>query len=137
MRYQYNQKMISVIACLDKQNGIGLDGDIPWSLSPDMKHFRKLTSGSVIIMGRRTWESIGSKPLPKRINMVLTSSSTEMPGATKCASLQDAVSEAQIHSVPIFIIGGSNVYRDALQFASRVCEVLQNVSRETGKLTKV
>ena len=106
--------MISLIACVDKNNGIGLNGTIPWSLKPDMKHFRKLTINSTIIMGRLTWESIGSKPLPNRDNIVITSKPDTINGARACSSLDQALQISASHLKPVFIIGGSEIYKEAL-----------------------
>ena len=112
--------MISVIACIDNEGGIGLNGDIPWSLPPDMKHFRSLTLNNVIIMGRKTWESIGSKPLPKRINIVVTSKPEVINGAFACKNTIDALRLANKHEKKIFFIGGHGIYKEALEYASTV-----------------
>lgn len=112
--------MISLIACVDAENGIGLNGTIPWNLKEDMKRFRKLTTGSAIIMGRLTWESIGSKPLPNRENIVITSKPETISGALSCSTIQDAVLAASATSKSIFVIGGHGVYKDALVYASKV-----------------
>ena len=106
--------MISLIACVDSKNGIGLDGGIPWWLPPDMKHFRKLTTGSTIIMGRLTWESIGSKPLPNRDNIVITSKPETIKGAIACSSMDIALLEASTFLKPVFIIGGAGIYKESL-----------------------
>lgn len=106
--------MISLIACVDNKNGIGLNGTIPWTLKPDMKYFRKLTSGATIIMGRLTWESIGSKPLPNRDNVVITSTPELINGAFSYSTLDEAILMTSSILKPIFIIGGSRIYEEAL-----------------------
>ena len=122
--------MISLIACIDSHNGIGLNGTIPWTLKPDMRHFRKLTTGATIIMGRLTWISIGSKPLPNRTNIVVTSNPQLVnSSAIACLSLQDAIELAKSLLKPIFVIGGSRIYEDALGLgASRVYLTRLNVN---------
>ena len=113
--------MISLIACVDSDNGIGLDGTIPWSLKPDMKHFREMTVDTTIIMGRRTWESIGSKPLPKRVNIVVTSNPAAIDSsAIACICMKDAIQLAASLLKPIFIIGGSAIYKETIPFATRI-----------------
>ena len=111
--------MISIIACIDQAGGIGLNGDIPWSLPPDMKHFRSLTLNNVIVMGRKTWESIGSKPLPRRVNIVITSNPDQIKGtAVACTSVDAALAIANKYKKKIFIIGGHGIYKEALEYAS-------------------
>ena len=113
--------MISLIACVDSENGIGLDGTIPWSLKPDMKYFREMTVNTIIIMGRRTWESIGSKPLPKRVNIVVTSNPAAIDSnAIACICMKDAIDLAASLLKPIFIIGGSAIYKETIPFATRI-----------------
>lgn len=95
---------------------IGNDGRLPWRLPDDLKHFRALTSGHAVIMGRRTWESIG-RPLPDRQNIVV--SRRHRFTATGCAvahSLQEAIDLAAMTG-PVFVIGGEALYRDALPLA--------------------
>lgn len=112
---------VSLIACVDIDNGIGLNGTIPWKLPPDMKRFRELTTGGIVIMGRLTWESIGSKPLPNRINIVVTSSPWTIPRPTMaCSQFVHAIDLAKSLLKPIFIIGGSSIYAEGMKYASRV-----------------
>lgn len=111
--------MISLIACVDIDNGIGLNGTIPWSLKPDMKYFKEMTTGGIVIMGRKTWESIGSKPLPNRTNIVITSNpSTISSEAFACVRFEHAIELAKSLLKPIFIIGGYNIYKEAIPLAS-------------------
>lgn len=112
--------MLSIIACIDSENGIGKSGSIPWSLSPDLKYFARVTIGSVIIMGRRTWESIGSKPLAKRVNIVVSSRSSEIHNAFVCTSPHQALKMAQTYAMPVFAIGGHAIYRELIPHANRI-----------------
>lgn len=98
---------------MDRNNGIGAAGDLLWQrdLPSDLAHFKKLTTGKSIIMGRKTFESIGRKPLPDRQNIVVTSAPTGAQGVLSAASLATAYALAQF---PIMVIGGEQVYTQAL-----------------------
>lgn len=109
---------------------IGIEGRLPWHLPGDLKRFRALTLGHWIVMGRRTWESIG-RPLPGRTNVVVSSDATlgarigpagHGPGEVSVvASLDDAIAAARdAAQTTLFVIGGSRLYRDALPRASRI-----------------
>lgn len=94
--------------------GIGKDGTQPVALSADRKFFRETTRGAVVIAGRRTVEDFpGQKPLPGRINMVLSRSGQEIPGFLSCASPEVAVELAKT-AEKVFVIGGGSVYRQML-----------------------
>lgn len=105
--------MKSIVVAYDKNRGIGADNDLLWmrDLPADLKHVRKLTLGKSIIMGRKTFESIGSRPLPDRQNIVLSRTSTGVEKVITAGSLQAAYAMAQF---PIVVFGGASVYRDAL-----------------------
>ncbi|WP_062076469.1 dihydrofolate reductase [Demequina globuliformis] len=97
---------------------IGAHGDMPWQLPEDLKHFSSLTRGSAVVMGRRTWESFPEKfrPLPGRINVVITKA-PEVPGADAVAgSLEEALTTAArlTPSDDVWVIGGGRVYADAM-----------------------
>jgi dihydrofolate reductase len=107
---------IALIAAVARNGVIGRDGTLPWHLSDDLKHFKTLTSGKRIVMGRRTWQSF-PKPLPNREHVVVTSQSLAVPlGVIVVRSLDDALALANATD-PVFIIGGSAMYRDALLLA--------------------
>jgi dihydrofolate reductase len=118
--------MISIIVAYDEERAIGKDGDIPWRIPEDMKHFKETTEGGgVVIMGRKTWDSLPPKfqPLPNRINIVLTRGKVELPlyynprEPLWANSLEKAISLAQktTEGRKIFIIGGAEVYKDAIE----------------------
>jgi len=96
---------------------IGRDGTLPWHLPEDMKHFRTLTTGAAVLMGRRTWESLPPRfrPLPGRRNLVL--SRTPQEGVETFPGLQQALAAV---SGDVWVIGGASVYRAALPFADRI-----------------
>lgn len=101
---------LSMIVAMADNGAIGRDGDMPWRLPADLKHFRKLTLGHKIIMGRKTLESIPKWPLDGRENIVITRSEEEFPGCVKVASIEEALSLCS--SVDeCFVIGGATVYK--------------------------
>lgn len=108
-----------VVAYAVKGRVIGRDGGLPWHLPSDMKHFRELTTGGTVVMGRKTYESIPPKfrPLPDRRNVVLSSTVAALDGAEVFASLRDALAAA---SEDCFVIGGGATYAEALPLAARV-----------------
>ena len=105
--------LVSIIVATDERGAIGREGRLPWHLPDDLKRFKALTMGKPIVMGRKTWESIG-KPLPGRHNIVITRQvGFVVPGVTVVASLDDALLAAG--DVPeVCIIGGAEIYRLAL-----------------------
>lgn len=105
--------MKSMVVAYDKNRGIGADNDLLWQrdLPADLRHFRKMTIGKSIVMGRKTFESIGSKPLPERQNIVLSRTPTGVEKVITAGSLEAAYAMAQY---PIVVIGGGSVYEDAL-----------------------
>jgi dihydrofolate reductase len=112
---------VSIIVAVGTVNSvIGKEnGDLPWDkISEDMKHFRKTTTGHPIIMGRKTWETFGSRPLPGRTSIVITRKNDyEVPeGVIVVSSLQEAIDKAfEIDHNQIFIIGGGEIYKQAIE----------------------
>ncbi|MGY4689062.1 dihydrofolate reductase [Salibacterium sp. K-3] len=113
--------MISFVAAMDEKRLIGADGSMPWHLPNDLKHFKQVTYGSPVIMGRRTYESIG-KALPGRKNVVLTSdTSYEAPGCDILHSLKELQVLAEKNpEEELFVIGGEGVFEQTLPLASRM-----------------
>jgi len=106
---------MNLIVAMDLSGGIGKDGSIPWKCSEDMKNFKRVTSGNVVVMGRKTWESIGSKPLPGRVNIVLTSrlGNDIMGSVYFLSSIQQVIIWHMLHQESsIFIIGGARLYKE-------------------------
>src|SRR4051812_41254325 len=118
-------EIVLVVAIAD--NGvIGKDGGIPWHISEDLKRFKALTMGHTILMGRKTWDSLPRKPLPGRINVVVTRQQDwQAEGAVTASSLGQATSGT---SGTVMVIGGAEIYERALPLASRIelTEVHQN-----------
>ena len=112
--------MISMIVAADENNVIGKDNDLIWHLPDDLKFFKQMTSGHAIIMGRRTFESVG-KPLPKRVNIIITRDESYNPeGCVVVHNLEDALAEAHKTDENPFIVGGEQIYRLALPKADIV-----------------
>ena len=106
---------------------IGVNNTLPWHLSEDLKHFKSLTTGHTIIMGRKTYESIG-RPLPNRRNIVISrNSNTSYEGVEVVHSLEDAFS-ISTNDKEVFVIGGSNIYEQALSFVDQlyITEIKKN-----------
>lgn len=112
---------ISLIAALSENRVIGKEGRIPWHLKDDFRRFKERTTGHPIIMGRKTYESIG-RPLPGRTNIVITrDTSRETPGCVVVGSLSEALAKArEIESEEVFVIGGGQIYTEALAEADRL-----------------
>ncbi|HXM81424.1 MAG TPA: dihydrofolate reductase [Burkholderiales bacterium] len=107
---------VYLVAAVAANGIIGANGRLPWHLPEDLKHFKKLTLGHPIIMGRRTWESLG-RPLPGRENIVVSRSpGYAAPGAAVAASLGAALALCAGESVA-FVIGGTRLFEDALPVA--------------------
>jgi dihydrofolate reductase len=104
---------IALIAAIARNGVIGADNRLPWRLPDDMRHFRDLTTGHSVIMGRRTWESIG-KPLPGRQNIVVTRTPGRVVPDVEFAPSLDAALDKANRPGPVFVIGGETLYREAL-----------------------
>lgn len=114
---------ITIVAAVSKNGIIGKDGSIPWSIPTDLKHFKKLTEGGVVIMGRKTFESLGNKPLSKRHNIVVSTTMSRInlySNLSIVGSLDEALWEAQEDFKEAFIIGGEAIYKEAMPLASKM-----------------
>ncbi|HWO01947.1 MAG TPA: dihydrofolate reductase [Blastocatellia bacterium] len=113
--------IISLIVAMDEQSGIGKAGTLPWRLSSDLKRFRELTMGHHIIVGRKTFESIG-KPLPGRQTIVVTRNEAYSPeGCLIAHSVKDAIELARERGeTEAFICGGAAIYAEAIAAADRL-----------------
>jgi dihydrofolate reductase len=114
-----NRPHISLVAAVASNGIIGANGQLPWNLPEDLRHFKKLTLGHPIIMGRRTWESL-HKPLPGRQNIVVTTTQGyEAPGASVAHSLDAALALCAGES-KAFVIGGNRLFADSLPIADEL-----------------
>lgn len=103
---------VHLIAALAANRVIGAGGKMPWHLSEDLKRFKRLTLGHPVVMGRKTWDSIG-RPLPGRTNVVVSRSLPALEGAVVARSLDEALSRCG-DAADVFVIGGGEIYREAL-----------------------
>jgi len=105
-------KLTAIVAAAEN-GAIGIEGRLPWRLPADLAHFKRLTLGKPVVMGRRTWESIG-RPLPGRLNVVVGSMPTP-EGCASARSLDEALSLPEVAAAPeVAIIGGARLYEEAL-----------------------
>lgn len=120
MRYicGMEKKELFAIAAMGRNGEIGYKGDMPWHIPEDLRHFKETTMGHPVIMGRATWESLPKRPLPGRLNIVLTrNAGYAAEGAETAASMADALKKCDITP---FVIGGGDVYKTALPLLSRI-----------------
>jgi dihydrofolate reductase len=111
---------LALIVAVARNGVIGNAGALPWHVSEDLQHFKKTTKGHVIIMGRKTHDSIG-RPLPKRRNIVVTrQAGAQFPGCEVANSLTEAITLARTTDECPFIIGGASLYEEALPLATEL-----------------
>lgn len=130
--------IISMVIALGVNNEIGLEGKLPWRLPEDLKQFKKITKGGVVIMGAKTWESLGCKPLPGRVNIVMTKNNRDRLHDKACSelgsgmelvsfvgSIDECMSQCRDRfrvkdTDEVFVIGGAEIYRLFTPFYNRV-----------------
>jgi dihydrofolate reductase len=112
---------VSIIVAASNNNCIGKDNELPWKLSNDLKHFKKITSGHCVIMGRNTFDSIG-KPLPNRVNIVLSKNEYyKQDGVVVRQTFEEALLYCKRWlQQEVFIIGGDSVYRQVIDQADKI-----------------
>lgn len=110
-----------IIAALSENRVIGRDNAIPWHYPADMKHFRRVTRGHAVVAGRKTYETFQVRPLPQRLNFVLTRNPAYVvaEGVVVCASLAEVLQRAH-GSEKLFVLGGAQVYEQALPLADEM-----------------
>jgi dihydrofolate reductase len=118
-------KTISHLVAVSKNLVIGVDNNLPWNLKADLAHFKKYTLDKIIIMGRKTYESIG-RPLPNRINYVVSRTLNEIPGTVVFNSLENAISAAEQENIKmnrdneIVIIGGGHIFHETSESMNKL-----------------
>jgi dihydrofolate reductase len=113
---------VTLVAAVARNGVIGVDGGLPWRLPDDMRRFKELTTGHVLVMGRRTYESIG-RPLPGRTTVVVTQTpgwSADADSVLVAAGVPEALAAAGAIDDEVFVVGGARVYADALPLADRL-----------------
>jgi len=110
---------ISIIVAMEANGVIGQDNELPWHLPADLKHFKQTTMGKPILMGRKTWESIG-RPLPGRTNIVITRDSTYSAAGCVVVNSIEAALTAAGEQDEVMVIGGAELYRQVLPSADTI-----------------
>ena len=122
--------VISHLVAVSNNNVIGKDNDLPWKLKRDLQHFKNYTTGKTIVMGRKTYESIG-RPLPNRRNIIISSTIKGIDGAEVFSSLEAAL-EALKHEDEIIITGGSYLFNDTTDIVNKLVITFVDTSIEDG-----
>ena len=124
---------IILIAAVSKNKVIGKQGGIPWKIKEDLSFFKEKTLNSPIIMGRATYNSIG-RPLPNRLNIVMTRSAKNTEGVIEVTSVETAIEAASINknSSRVYIIGGENIYKEFIPIAHKMIITEVNLHIEDG-----
>lgn len=129
----------TIIVAMNRDRVIGKANTLPWHYRADMRRFKRLTMGWVLIMGRKTWESLPIKPLPGRLNLVVSRKTTEelsLPeGALACSSVNEALglAEQERPGSPVWFIGGAALYQEALEHAEAIDMTLVPDEVEQGE----
>lgn len=108
----------NVIVAVNENLVIGKDNKLPWHSSEDLKYFKRITTNNVVIMGRKTYESIG-KPLPNRVNIVI-STTTNFTEVITVKSFEEALEMASLHDKEVFVIGGASLYEKVISDADKL-----------------
>ena len=122
---------LELVVAVAENDVIGRGNQLPWRLPADLRHFKSLTFGKPVLMGRRTYESIG-KALPGRSNIVLSRSAEFSPSDCVVVKTLDAARAAAGAHAPLMVIGGAQIYRQCLPLASRIHLTLVHVHIEDG-----
>ncbi len=110
---------INIIVAMDRERAIGYQGKLPWSLPPDLKRFKEITTGHTIIMGRKTYESIG-RPLPNRTNVIISRNPNfHAQDCVTISSLTEVLANVKDND-EVFVIGGSDIYKQALPYSQKI-----------------
>jgi len=113
--------MISIIVAIADNNAIGKNNQLLCHISNDLKHFKKLTSGHTVLMGKNTYFSLPSRPLPNRKNIVITDNPNDkFDGCIMAYSIEDALVKSNNNEEEIFIIGGGSVYSQFFPYAKKL-----------------
>lgn len=124
---------LAMVVAIGDNGAIGKDGKVPWRIPEDLKHFKSVTMGHAIIMGRKTWDEVG-RPLPGRRNIVISrQAGLALEGAEVFTTLDLAIEAARTTDTEPHVIGGSTIYEAAMPLATRIhlTEVHRNVEADT------
>ena len=126
---RHESRRVSIIVAMARNQVIGIDNTLPWHLPEDLKHFKALTMGHHMIMGRKTYESIG-RPLPGRTTVIVSRDPDYRVAGCVTASSLDAALAACGDDPEVFFVGGANLYAQALPYAQRL--YLTEIQREVA-----
>ena len=118
--------MVSAIAAVDSNYGIGYKGELLFNIKEDLKRFKELTTNNIVIMGRKTWDSLPNKPLPNRINIVVTRKTDSIGDANSnvfyldLENAKDFLSNENRKNDNVFVIGGGQIYKELLPYCDRI-----------------
>lgn len=111
----------TIIVAVSRNNCIGKDNDLPWKQKADLKFFKEVTTGNAVIMGRKTFESMGNKPLPNRLNMVISKSlPPRVEGILVVRDIEEALEVCKKHKFVPYIIGGGSIFSQHLEIANTI-----------------
>ncbi len=109
---------MTIIAAMDKNRVIGRNNKMPWHISEESRHFRRTTMGQVLLVGRKTYQSWGGKPLGGRLHVIVSRTMPDTKGVDVCRSLEKAIKKARSYGRKVFICGGGEIYRATLSKAN-------------------
>jgi dihydrofolate reductase len=109
---------VSIVVAISENHAIGKDNKLLWHLPKDLKHFKEITTGGTVIMGRKTYDSVG-RPLPNRRNIVITRQQIEIPGCEVVNSIEAALALCR-DTDEVFIVGGAEIYKLAMHLTDRI-----------------
>lgn len=109
---------VSIVVAIAENNAIGKDNKLLWHLPKDLKHFKEITTGGTVIMGRKTYDSVG-RPLPNRRNIIITRQQIEIPGCEVVNSV-DAALDLCRNEAEVFIVGGAEIYKLSMPLTDKI-----------------
>ena len=110
--------IVSIVVAIAENNAIGKNNQLLWHLPADLKHFKNITTGHTVIMGRKTYESVG-KPLPNRRNIIITRQDITVEGCEVVKSIEDALALCADEE-EVFIVGGADIYKQSMHLTNRI-----------------
>jgi len=114
----HQSMIVTIVVAISENHVIGKDNKLLWYLPNDLKHFKNITTGHTVIMGRKTYESVG-KPLPKRRNIIITRQAITIEGCEVVNSIEAALALC-VNEDEVFIVGGAEIYKQALKLTNRI-----------------
>ncbi len=116
--------IVTIVVAISENHAIGKDNKLLWYLPKDLKHFKDITTGHTVIMGRKTYDSVG-KPLPNRRNIIITRQAITIEGCEVVSSLESAIDLCKSEQ-EVFIVGGAEIYKQAMKLTDRIYLTIVN-----------